>query len=76
MNKSVLTILLSLMMGCAISSDPAPFEVEEISSFNEPWSMTFLPDGDILITEKSGRLILTNQNGAKNIEVQGLPNVS
>ncbi len=29
-------------------------EVEEITEFDEPWAMTFLPGGDLLVTEKSG----------------------
>src|SRR5690606_35173733 len=32
--------------------DGAPFQVEQVTSFNEPWAMTFLPDGRLLVTEK------------------------
>ena len=76
MNKLVLATLLSMTMGCAVSNTPAPFNIEEISSFNEPWAMTFLPNGDILITEKSGNLILTDQGGTKDIKVKDLPDVA
>ena len=31
---------------------------ERFGTFNEPWAMTFLPDGDLLVTEKSGTLLL------------------
>jgi aldose sugar dehydrogenase len=35
-----------------------PFGVTPVAKFDEPWAMTFLPDGALLITEKSGRLVL------------------
>ena len=40
-----------------------------------PWSIAFLTDGDILITEKSGRLRLV-RNGVLRMEpVEGVPDV-
>ena len=33
-----------------------PFEVTEAGKFDEPWAMTFLPDGRLLVTEKKGKL--------------------
>ena len=42
----------------------APFTVKEIASFNEPWAMTFIPGTRAaLITEKSGKLKLWQENG-------------
>ncbi len=32
------------------------FVVSEIARFDEPWAMTFLPDGRLLVTEKRGAL--------------------
>jgi aldose sugar dehydrogenase len=34
-----------------------PFAIQEVATFDEPWAMTFLPDGSALVTEKPGRLI-------------------
>src|SRR5262245_45107652 len=34
-----------------------------IKGFNQPWSMAFLPDGGILVTERPGRLRIV-RNGA------------
>lgn len=45
--------------------DRKPFEKAEIASFDEPWAMTFLPDGRMLVTEKKGSLLLVDQNGEK-----------
>jgi aldose sugar dehydrogenase len=39
------------------------FAIEELGSFNEPWAMALLPDGAVLITEKSGKLLLRRPAG-------------
>ena len=39
-----------------------------------PWGMAFLPDGNILITEKMGRLLIADSNGALFPDsIEGLP---
>jgi glucose/arabinose dehydrogenase len=48
----------------------------EFASFNEPWAMTFLPDGQMLVTEKSGNLLLVSADGATKITVTGVPEVA
>lgn len=44
-----------------------------VSDLSIPWGFTFLPDGEILITEKSGDLIIF-KNGKKN-KVSGGPEI-
>ena len=78
-----LPVLASLTIGCALalptaaSADDAsrPFEVNEIAKFSEPWAMTFLPDGRMLVTEKKGKLKLVTQDG-KQSDVTGVPTVA
>lgn len=53
----------------------APFAITEIASFNEPWAMTFLPDGHLLVTEKAGKLKLVSPDGRVG-EVSGVPAVA
>lgn len=51
-----------------------PFVVSEIAQFEEPWAMTFLPDGRALVTEKKGSLKLLGTDG-KASDVPGVPAV-
>lgn len=54
----------------------APFAVQEIASFDEPWAMTFLPRGkQALVTEKSGKLKLWQESGPV-LDVAGVPAVA
>lgn len=55
--------------------DRKPFERTEVTSFDEPWAMTFLPDGRMLVTEKAGKLFLVDQNGEKS-EIINVPDVA
>jgi aldose sugar dehydrogenase len=58
-----------------VQGDARPFTVQEIADLDEPWAMTFLPDGAALITEKRGRLKLWSGQGAA-ADVAGVPQVS
>src|SRR6056300_993539 len=48
-------------------------KITEIASgLNGPWSIGFLPDGEVLVTEKRGKLWLINRDGKRD-EITGLP---
>lgn len=49
---------------------------ESFGSFNEPWAMTFLPDGNLLITEKKGTLLLFHPGDRTKVPVKGVPEVA
>lgn len=49
---------------------------ESFGAFNEPWAMTFLPDGDLLVTEKPGTLLLVHPDDRSKVPVEGVPKVA
>lgn len=51
-----------------------PFELTKVAQFDLPWRIAFLPDGRMLVTEKTGKLFLTTASGQK-LEVAGVPPV-
>jgi glucose/arabinose dehydrogenase len=51
------------------------FTATEVAKFNEPWAMTFLPDGRLLVTEKKGALKVHAIGGTTG-NVTGVPTVA
>jgi aldose sugar dehydrogenase len=50
-----------------------PFVATPVATFDEPWAMTFLPDGRMLVTEKGGRLKIATRDGEAATVVPGTP---
>jgi glucose/arabinose dehydrogenase len=68
--------ILSIFVGaCAQAQSNLPFDVQPITSFDEPWAMAFLPDGRMLVTEKKGNLLIVNDAGQKTRPISGMPDV-
>lgn len=57
--------------------DPASYRVETVAQgLDRPWSLAFLPDGRLLVTEMGGRLLAIAADGVKTpIATAGLPPV-
>ncbi len=79
---SLLLILLSFSTN-AKSADNifygnsgAKLLAESFGTFNEPWAMTFLPSGDLLVTEKMGRLRKVRMDDRSSVLVKGVPKVA
>jgi glucose/arabinose dehydrogenase len=49
---------------------------EVVSGLENPWGMAFLPNGDILVTERPGRLRLVRHGKLLPTPVSGLPEVA
>ena len=49
------------------------FATERVAQFSEPWAMTFLPDGRLLVTEKAGALKLYDPASGETADISGLP---
>lgn len=60
---------------CAGATSQRPFGVESVAKFDEPWAMSFLPDGRLLVTEKKGRLKLVDVTNGNSRDVAGVPEV-
>jgi len=52
-----------------------PFTTATVATFDQPWAMTFLRDGQLLVTEKKGALRLYAIGGATG-DVSGVPRVA
>ncbi len=70
------------MLGCAatasaqdvITSQQADFTVETLARGLEyPWAIVFLPSGEMLVSEREGRLRVIDANGLREAPVSGLP---
>jgi glucose/arabinose dehydrogenase len=51
-----------------------PFAMKQVATFNLPWRLAFLPDGRMLVTEKTGPIWLVTQQGQK-LPVANVPTV-
>jgi glucose/arabinose dehydrogenase len=63
------------------ASGDRPFTVTEVTTFNAPWAMDFLPGSGVpltkmaLVTEKGGKLWLLDTGSGQKQEVAGVPAV-
>ncbi len=52
------------------------FVATPVAQFREPWAMTFLPDGRLLVTEKKGALKLVDAESGKAGDISGIPRIA
>jgi len=73
----LLTIAAAVLAMCSAQAQNAPpFTVSQITRFDEPWALAFLPDGRFLVSEKKGALRIVGQDGQLFGTVQGVPDVA
>jgi glucose/arabinose dehydrogenase len=59
-----------------VRTEDAVFRLVRVADrLENPWGLAFLPDGGMLVTEKPGRLVLFDSDGARS-EVWGVPPVA
>jgi glucose/arabinose dehydrogenase len=87
MSKPHLAILgsawLALASAACSGTDAAPaqrignaFVATPVAQFDEPWAMTFLPDGRLLVTEKRGKLKLLDLGTRRAGDIGGVPAIA
>ncbi|MBB5885765.1 PQQ-dependent sugar dehydrogenase [Xanthomonas sp. LMG 8992] len=89
MQRTPLGLACALAMGLAISAAHAapadkaaerrgdwPFSATPVATFNEPWAMSFLPDGTALVSEKGGTLKRIDPVSGHTGAVSGVPAVA
>ncbi len=52
-----------------------PFQTRAVAAFDEPWAMVFLPDGQALVTQRGGALLLVDPKTGAATAVTGTPQV-
>ena len=68
-------LLVTALSASLPASAEAPFEVEVIDTFQEPWALSEMPDGRFLLSEKKGTLLIINEAGERSLRVAGVPQV-
>lgn len=48
---------------------------EVVNGLDHPWAMTWLPNGDMLITERTGKLRIVNKGRLQPKAIEGIPEV-
>ncbi|MDN2568424.1 PQQ-dependent sugar dehydrogenase [Aquibium sp. A9E412] len=69
------TVPAAAQSSFTVESNERTLSATPVAAFQEPWAMTFLPDGALLVTEKPGTLQLVTQDGEKTA-VSGVPEVA
>ncbi len=69
------TGLLLFVASAPVVADVA-YEIETVASnLEHPWSLAFMPNGQMLVTERPGRLRIIDPSGLLAEPVQGVPEV-
>ena len=84
MSRSLFALpLISILAACGSAADtpPPPAELTDVDltlttiadGLGNPWGMAFLPNGDLLVSEREGRLRLVRDGVLDEAPISGLP---
>jgi glucose/arabinose dehydrogenase len=79
-NRSIVIAFVALVACVAcdneLNAQDSPFVSTEVADFMDPWALTFLPDGRLLVTEKAGELKVVNVADGSMLDIGGVPEVA
>lgn len=74
--KTVLAGVVGALLCLPAMAQPPAYEIETVArDLEHPWSIAFLPDQRLLVTERAGRLRLIEPDGAVSAPIEGLPDI-
>jgi glucose/arabinose dehydrogenase len=76
-NAALVAMLFSLTVGIAAEEESSelPYRVDTLATgLKFPWSLEFLPNGDVLVTEKFGELRILRKGALDPAPITGGPN--
>ena len=74
--KKLLILLPLIFISLAGYSNDKVYQIETLTKgLDRPWSLGFLPNGDILISELTGNLRIYNSEGLLSEPLSGVPKV-
>jgi glucose/arabinose dehydrogenase len=72
--KSVAIALSFLASSLAVAQSDNGYKLETVAeNLSYPWSLAFLPDGQFLVTQRTGELIRVSPDGKSQTPISGVP---
>ncbi len=72
----ILVAFCSLAMDADAYAQEASFKIETVAGgLEHPWAMALLPDGNLLVTERPGRLQIVDLTNGRKTAIGGMPEI-
>ncbi len=77
--KQIILLCLLYCMSCQTAPKPTPIRTENptkevvVDGLSRPWSMAFLSEEEVLLSEKDGDLLRINLETKKKVPIKGFP---